>query len=407
MPRPNLGMKTFHSKSRNGCKRCKERRVKCNLQGPVCSNCSRRSEVCEFSATSGTSPGLPLVTGSPVRLNPTARSVGLLRRDVSVPSPLRAHPVLVDSFEIVMSSCLRQTIWIHGIIGNETNLWRDVLSPHMAECYYLQHGLSSLLSLHEALKCRHGAAQAQTTAYQHHLIASRLFRNSINMINERNWVTVLLFSISVIVFHFGSHQICSDDTFDYMETFHVLRMSLGAVRALSPFLSKSHFWPHIRFRVEQAPRPFDHEAQLAIEELGSLVASLPDVTCDNRNVQMRGFEGFKTWAYNCASCPRAWKHYIEWPGTVSSAFVQLLSEGDDIATLILIYWCAFMHRSPSRWFLESWPRRTAASAMRKLTENWTEILTWPASVLLLPNGNDASSGELFDYWPDTLQAIGF
>jgi hypothetical protein len=114
-------------------------------------------------------------------------------------------------------------------------------------------------------------------------------------------------------------------------------MSLGAARALGPFLVNSDLWPHIRFRVGRAPKAFDREAQLAIKDLGSLVASSPDESCENRRVRMEGFELFKTWAYGCASYPRHWKHYMDWPASVSSAFVQLLLEGNDVATLILIY----------------------------------------------------------------------
>ena len=182
---------------------------------------------------------------------------------------------------------------------------------------------------------------------------------------------------------------------------------MEAARALVPFLVNSDLWPHIRFHQDQAFKPFDREAQFAIEDLGLLVASSLDASSENSRARMEGFEVFKTWAYDCASYPREWRHYIGWPASVPPAFVRLLSEGDDVATLILIYWCAFMHRSPSQWFLEYWPRRTAASAMERLTGSWTDVLTWPASVLLLPNGNDASSGELFDLWPETLQAIGF
>jgi hypothetical protein len=277
----------------------------------------------------------------------------------------------------------------------------------MGECYYLQHGLSSLIFLHEATRNLHPAVQARSAAYQHHLVASKLFRASTSLVNESNWVTVLLFSISVIVFHFAADQISPDDTFDYMETFSVLRVSFGAFWALGPFFGRSNLWHHIRLRVGRAPKPFDREAQIAIKNLGSLVDSSPDDCCEIRRVCMEGFGLFKTWAYDCASYPRHWKHYMDWPASVSSEFVQLLSEGDDVATLILIYWCAFMHRSPSQWFLEYWPRRAATFAVGRLTGSWTDILTWPTSVLLLPNGNDASSGELFDHWPETLQAIGF
>ncbi|KAF3931042.1 hypothetical protein ABW20_dc0104007 [Dactylellina cionopaga] len=49
----NTGSRTrrFHNKSRHGCKGCKERRIKCDEGRPTCSNCIRRSALCEYDKT--------------------------------------------------------------------------------------------------------------------------------------------------------------------------------------------------------------------------------------------------------------------------------------------------------------------------------------------------------------------
>jgi hypothetical protein len=41
-----------HRKSRNGCKRCKARRVKCDEGEPTCNNCKRHGAVCEYPGQS-------------------------------------------------------------------------------------------------------------------------------------------------------------------------------------------------------------------------------------------------------------------------------------------------------------------------------------------------------------------
>src|ERR1700761_3072254 len=38
-----------HKKSKNGCRRCKARRVKCDELHPTCSNCHRHSVRCEYT----------------------------------------------------------------------------------------------------------------------------------------------------------------------------------------------------------------------------------------------------------------------------------------------------------------------------------------------------------------------
>lgn len=47
----------FHSKTRNGCRACKQRHVRCDTQRPSCSSCVRRQEACHYPpGASGPSP---------------------------------------------------------------------------------------------------------------------------------------------------------------------------------------------------------------------------------------------------------------------------------------------------------------------------------------------------------------
>ncbi|KAG7441556.1 uncharacterized protein BT62DRAFT_826715, partial [Guyanagaster necrorhizus] len=41
-----------HHKTRNGCKTCKKRKVKCDEELPMCKNCTRRGIECAWSNTS-------------------------------------------------------------------------------------------------------------------------------------------------------------------------------------------------------------------------------------------------------------------------------------------------------------------------------------------------------------------
>ncbi|KAK6534147.1 hypothetical protein TWF281_005484 [Arthrobotrys megalospora] len=69
----------FHNKSRTGCRGCKERRIKCDEGQPVCSNCIRRSTVCEYNLveepheTSTPSPAESSSTKNPRHLRKSRR----------------------------------------------------------------------------------------------------------------------------------------------------------------------------------------------------------------------------------------------------------------------------------------------------------------------------------------------
>ncbi|ORY71672.1 uncharacterized protein BCR38DRAFT_480167 [Pseudomassariella vexata] len=62
------GPRLYHKKSRTGCVRCKQRRVKCSEERPSCAGCSRHMVECVYpyqaAASSASPPGLPHVSSS-------------------------------------------------------------------------------------------------------------------------------------------------------------------------------------------------------------------------------------------------------------------------------------------------------------------------------------------------------
>ncbi|KAI1389667.1 uncharacterized protein F4822DRAFT_208089 [Hypoxylon trugodes] len=69
-----------HKKSRNGCRNCKQRRVKCDEVKPTCGNCERFSIPCDTTPISAVSDRCEALANVPV---PTARKRGRPRKDWS------------------------------------------------------------------------------------------------------------------------------------------------------------------------------------------------------------------------------------------------------------------------------------------------------------------------------------
>jgi hypothetical protein len=82
-----------HKKSRNGCTRCKTRRVKCDENRPECNNCKRHGVTCEFPGVHfkrqriGASQPIPeadeLMPSSPQQMLPTVSPPQQLRPPVT------------------------------------------------------------------------------------------------------------------------------------------------------------------------------------------------------------------------------------------------------------------------------------------------------------------------------------
>ncbi|KAF8848653.1 hypothetical protein BDZ45DRAFT_664215 [Acephala macrosclerotiorum] len=58
----------YHTKSRNGCQRCRARRVKCNETRPTCANCHRHEVSCVYNTT-------PQTSAKPASLNDEDESI--------------------------------------------------------------------------------------------------------------------------------------------------------------------------------------------------------------------------------------------------------------------------------------------------------------------------------------------
>jgi hypothetical protein len=120
------------------------------------------------------------------------------------------------------------------------------------------------------------------------------------------------------------------------------------------------------------------ECALSFAENGCWLVSQEE---QEREVLTGAVQALVEWALICDAAPRTWKHYVVFLGLVSSEFLKLMKGEDDLALLILIYWCAIMRLRARRWFLEQWLSRTAAMAQAKLTEDWSHALEWPNAVL--------------------------
>ncbi|KAF2815626.1 uncharacterized protein BDZ99DRAFT_457601 [Mytilinidion resinicola] len=355
---PN-GSRNFHHKSHKGCKRCKTRRVKCNKQAPVCANCRRRNEDCEYEIPPP-NPAAITVFALP------AAQLGDITSFISV-----------SFLSNVIVGCVPAS-------RPERALWCAAFGEALAGCQYLQHTMLSIHTLHVGPRLSKDAfSEATNLAHHHHIMASNAFTHMAPVVNEQNWLAVFIFGISVIIFRFATQQYCPDHLFDYLEMLQVLRISSNIARSVSSYLFRSEMWPFIRDRasLQLICQSDDIGMQQAIENLEGIVSNYRPRSENRRKATPAAFEAFKTWVITCHGYPSVWRHYIDWPATIQTEFLNDIREEEDVPLLLLIYWCAIMYRGPRRWFMEVWLRRTATVVVKKLDGDWNQALVWPLETL--------------------------
>lgn len=257
-------------------------------------------------------------------------------------------------------------------------LWTQALAPDTFPGSYLGPSLKSLQILYKQSR-QQTSSQDSQLAYYLQLVASQRFRTLPSNASSTSWCAMLIFSFSTIMFQFASQQICPIRDFDYLQTLALLRISVDLALVTMPYLMKSDMWPAIQLRIEKWARVLDPSVENALTELEDTILA---ATMDNRasTAHLRACRALKNWAKDCGGFPWTWKDYIQWPAQIPEAFINLIAQEDDIALLILIYWCAVLHLGPRRWFIERWPSRAAACASSKLKENWIKLLVWPTAV---------------------------
>ncbi|OTA05231.1 Zn2Cys6 transcription factor [Trichoderma parareesei] len=392
------GSRTFHHKSRNGCGRCKKRRVRCNLQAPSCSNCTRRGELCDYrflgsdsispsnlssshaayvrrrSRKSGSSsPEAPLVVGPmPSFTAPASHPLP----DVDA-APIRAasRPV-VDS----MALCLLR--------DDERHLISEELVDQTDASDFLEHNMAMISTLHSSstsslLKKDSDKARSDLSAYQHQIAASSRFRSSVGAISDRNWFTVLVFAISVLIFHFDIHRRAkrglADD--EFLEPILALRGAAMLGMELGPWLMKSRLLAVIRRRVAAENPPWDHLAEQAVTNL-QMMNEARTALGSTREVCKDALEKMQFWLRLTSCRPRTWLHFVWWPGAIDQEYLHLLETRDPMALVILVHWCAVMKASPRKWFMEGWAENVARPAIAQIAQigpEWDGAMQWALS----------------------------
>jgi hypothetical protein len=117
-----------------------------------------------------------------------------------------------------------------------------------------------------------------------------------------------------------------------------------------------------------------------MDQLALVVTRAIETGEDNAEVSRQAFWDLREWVSECQGQPRVPKHLLSWPADVPDAYLLLLSQGDDLALLIFVHWCAFVYLSPRKWHITKWAKRTAKVAIGLLNADWGDILEWPLKI---------------------------
>ncbi|KAI8632048.1 hypothetical protein F5Y19DRAFT_383734 [Xylariaceae sp. FL1651] len=399
--------------------------MQCNYQGPVCSNCRRRNEPCDYqlncySATSSTTPAVPthvdlIPLGSSrvdyqIEIRTSANDCSYLTTCIELFVALqsldycppftseqelleyaRAYFVMTDSTSPTLSNAV-------------LSIWKQHHDSHVRRLEYLLPSISSLCAVYRTLQGAPQSVETYAHAIQHNITASMAFRHTEQYINESNWLSILMFGVGHIMFNFAAAQAAPIRDFDCLEIFRVLRGTARVGDQIGVFLEGSELSRLLESRRSVVKLSADDDALWAMDQID--FAEHPEGTpklirrsCDH------ALERLKWWFHVVDGCPQFWKQFIIWPASVTEGFVAALTEKQPVALLIYIYWCAIMHRAPKRWYAYGWHRRVAFAVMSELGSGYESLLVWPRTALgcawTADTSLESGVGEPIAFFPQT------
>ncbi|KPM43670.1 hypothetical protein AK830_g2843 [Neonectria ditissima] len=390
-----------HKKSRNGCSRCKERRVKCDEKRP-CSACVKLRDCCSLVKSSGSSSGQP---GGQDHTDPRLMNQ---RKDIgpvgSIPSPPFTdaagliHPVfasspfshianpapeLPSSWTADLNLMNHYTTLTSGTLpGASQRVWQTEVPKEAVAHPFLMHQILAVSAFHLA-SLQPAQSQAHfTQAFQHQQHAIGGINAEVSHVTSRNCHA--LFAASSLLF-IGSFAVSTpalhktrQRAVDNMVDIFTL------VRGVSSILSSSK--EEIRHGVlgdfmECDFRPRESALlTLLLEKLPEIRPGLDanGVNPEAQAVVEEAVAGLRKSVDMASAATPELNVAIIWPMTLKDDFLAMLRVHHPAALVIVSHYCAVLHAAGSDyWFMEGWGRCVTLAIAESLAPSWQGCIQWP------------------------------
>ncbi|KAB8071412.1 hypothetical protein BDV29DRAFT_179277 [Aspergillus leporis] len=382
-----------HKKSRNGCDRCKQRRVKCDEAYP-CLNCTRRHISCSYehrnavalpqkenkhSEQDDACSPTPRASLSEISARTDAALNTLQRNIADTACFLREwngqDPELMHHYSI-------STYKTFSDREDARQVWQ-VEIPKIAYSYeFLMHGLLSVSALHLSYLKLEKQSHYLTSSTFHMALGLQTFRTILRNVTEENCLALFSFSSVIIIW------ICAAPTdstnaqplSSVIEMFNLCRGVLTLVdllprirkSPLGPLMSQD--WslksdtPFILFRgLDDQLTKLRY--RLTLDTIGEEDRSVVEhAISELRNVCQR---------IEHAGPPEDCGMVCVWPLAVRSRFVSLIEQRRPFALTLLAFYCAQLHIFRHYWFVERRAETLLSEILTIMPPGYADLLEWP------------------------------
>ncbi|KAL2847525.1 hypothetical protein BJY01DRAFT_212478 [Aspergillus pseudoustus] len=394
-----------HRKSRHGCKACKQRRVKCDEERPVCSNCSQRDEQCEYV----TEASLIWAADEPPRPRPRRRKqpseesstgdvsspnmpfwlLGGLAGDRSTASSTSTSAPSLDLTQMrLLVNWQNETCQFLSRDTETRIVWQLYLVDEALKSPSLMHGILAVSALHFALS--ESAAEQPfwlELATAHKGQALHALREGIHQVTPENSRALMGLSALVVAYAFGSALTAgvSDADKPGLDTLNnVFGLCRGVQqitnRAYS-FLRISNFAP--LFTPGEPPIEVPDHVRRSLDLLDRLnTECLHAGGAHDAATYTRVISALRDLAAHAFAQPNSMTLAGGWAIRVSPEYLQYLQAKAPLALVVHAHYCAFLYLARGNVFVQYWGRAVLEDILQLLDPSWRTHVEWPIREIL-------------------------
>ncbi|KAK0493559.1 hypothetical protein EDD18DRAFT_1289188 [Armillaria luteobubalina] len=362
-----------HRKSRKGCKICKQRKVKCDEEHPICKNCTKRGIECVWNDVNTLRHDSVLGASTYAVTGPT----GNLPSTVST---WTSSSLDVLTLELIhhYATTTSHTLSFDPVA---TNAWKNVI-PKLAfapENRFLLYAVLAVSALHVYYTDPTAGRYAAAASTYHWQAKSGLHRAQVEGKEDTGAVFIALSLLAM--YQFATSSVVSLSANNWNLTVHNITCEVAKI------------WPQLRAGVLRplldvmaptiAPtreEPFSS----SLSTLLSTALSSPDVEeLHDVSVYDAYKESIRILEMSWIASYQSWSASGLWWALAPNRFFRLLAEEKPRALIILAHYCVMMKRMAQEgpwWAKKQWGIE-AVKILSGLDARWTPLLGWLSSQL--------------------------
>lgn len=426
---PRLG----YSKSRSGCQKCRQRRVKCDEKRP-CTACKRHGVPCSLVTDAETprseasparsiahsqTPSLPSppstesstrASGDSVvstRSSGTAGPAGYAASAVPVVPLITSAPTFVA---VVTSPTDQERDWVADMelmhhycttaymtmprAAEVGRTWQvDAVNAALKDTYLL-HMIMSFSAFHLAHLNPSRRHQYSYAAARHQNLGICGMRASLSRLGEHNCHPLFMTSSLLVIVAFAAMTMHASDPLDerpnlddLIEIYVLLKGMKTLLSSWEPTIQAGPF--HALFELSNnnitttdvPTLPFWDDAVGRLERLrrplAERIALLPSHIGACIDHELVHLIDLARYCVNTSSDPEL-RFVTMWPIDASDTFVQMLKDKEPASLVVLAHYCVVVQEATSRnWFTRGWAPKLLRAIRNSLPPHYTDLVIWP------------------------------